>query len=633
LSELQELLSQAEALDKEIEKQLRARKRRRKKRVRAVRENERFSKFDPDLLDLFFSNKSTLLLPRRTGEYYYVVPKFHDISVGYLLFSTDTYNVFAVSKYDRYLGELPASLRELLEFGKILPLKVFDGVMLTGEEHQAEALDKYGKYLSKREGKDKIRVRPEMQFDLIAALIEDGILPFIPTPVEPTDRIKSVWKKQVHEIDRRRNMKFFQDAFKRFLDTGAIGVFWGMGVGKTALGLEALATVKVGDLPNLVVSGRSATLRKQWRESLELIEPAAPVEIVTYQGYDKVKDMEFGLVIFDEAHNLPAKTFSRFSTLRAKYRIGLSATPYREDGRSKLIFALTGFPVGLNWQVLYDLDLIKKPQVTVWICDDYKQKKQKIADLLKYKEKTLIYCFDLELGHDLSKTFDIPFVYGDTKVSDRLDIIRQSLVTVVSSIGKEGLSFRKIKRTITYNFFKGSRQEETQFLGRLLHGQEDDAHHDILMTEEEDATFGKRVLGIEDKGIRVQYTRVDGSAYVRSRQSYTPKTRPSTRKHSRPRQRHRPEPKPKPEFKLLKGLDDRDDFDKDYEKMILIVLRSEYAKDGIEVSTIKAILKFHNIKFTYRKLRDRVTSLYKSRKISGILRDTKRFYYVGDKQE
>ena len=46
----------------------------------------------------------------------------------------------------------------------------------------------------------------------------------------------------------------------------------------------------------------------------------------------------FKLLIFDECHHFPANTYSRLAFLDADYRLGLSGSPYREDGRSELIY-------------------------------------------------------------------------------------------------------------------------------------------------------------------------------------------------------------------------------------------------------------------------------------------------------
>src|SRR5215203_5825997 len=62
----------------------------------------------------------------------------------------------------------------------------------------------------------------------------------------------------------------------------------------------------------------------------------------------------FKLLIFDECHHFPANTYSRLAFLDAQYRIGLSGSPYREDGRSELIYILSGVPYGSDWDRLFE---------------------------------------------------------------------------------------------------------------------------------------------------------------------------------------------------------------------------------------------------------------------------------------
>jgi DNA excision repair protein ERCC-3 len=248
-------------------------------------------------------------------------------------------------------------------------------------------------------------------------------------------------------------------------------------------------------------------LREQWLEKLKWIVQASNTEVHTYSSYEKLRNIEWGLVIFDECHHLPANTFSKLATLKAEYRIGLSATPYREDGRTDYIFALTGYPLGLDWKVLIDLGLIKTPKITLMLCMDYNAKKKKVQEMLQDPIKTLIYSFGIDEGEKLSKFLEIPFVHGDTPVKERLNIIKTSITTIISSAGREGLSVPDIKRTITYNFLFGSRQEESQFFGRLLHGSEEGEHY-ILMTDEEYENYGKRIYGIEEKGFKIRMVRI-----------------------------------------------------------------------------------------------------------------------------
>jgi hypothetical protein len=404
-----------------------------------------------------------------------------------------------------------------------------------------------------------------------------------------------------------------------------------MGVGKTIFGLEVLSKVRVEKRANLVISGSSAALREQWKENLELIDLAANVEVHTYQSWHKVKDRQWGVVIFDECHHLPAETFSRLSTIDAEYRIGLSATPYREDRRTDYIFALTGFPVGLDWRVLIELGLIKEPEITLFLSSTYRQKREKLAELVQEPEKTLIYCFSIDMGKSLSRDFGIPFVHGSTPVKDRLEVIKNSQITIISSAGREGLSIHDIERTISYNFLFGSRQEETQFFGRLLHG-EAEGRHIVMMTDDEYEKYGKRLYGIQEKGFKIKVSRIGGRVPRLPRIS-------SQRRERRPAPRvptARPRPirddSPRVETSDFPLFDERDPFSK---KMILRILSSEFAKNqgGLLIGDIRRVLDHSHIKYaSYGKLKDFIRRLYQSREISGRREGKKRRYFIMEAQ-
>jgi DNA excision repair protein ERCC-3 len=624
---LNDLLQQHEELVEQIEAGLQKKKREIQRKKTEIEEIEMFSHYDSELVDAFFK-KPYEILPRGNEEWYLIVPKFFDLNVGYLTKSSDSYNVFIVNKYADYLGAVPSDFKQVFKFKPKIPLKMFDGMLLTGDEHQDTAWERYKGFLVRREGTDKIRVKAGKQFQLIANLISDGILPFIPKPVEKSHLVASDWKAEIDEIDRRRNMSFFKEAFKKFLQTGAVGIYWAMGVGKTIFGLEALSRVVVEGRQNLIVSGASAALREQWKNQLKLIEPAAKVVVQTYQSWHKVKGKKWGLVIFDEAHHLPAETFSKLSTIDAEYRIGLSATPYREDKRTDFIFALTGFPVGLDWRVLIELGLIREPEITLFLCATYRQKRQKLAELLGDPQKTLIYCFSLDIGRSLAKEFEVPFVHGSTPVKDRLQIIKSSQTTIISSAGKEGLSIQDIERTISYNFLFGSRQEETQFFGRLLHG-ESEGRHIIMMTDDEYEKYGKRIYGIQEKGFKIRVSRVGGGSSTIRTPSRTPVKR-SPRRVSSPAS---PPPSIVKEQNVLDTsefplLDERDSLS---ENMILFVLSSNFAKknSGLLLGDIRAVLDHNHIKYgDYQKLRSLVRGMYDKRDLSGRREGTRRRYFI-----
>ena len=74
-------------------------------------------------------------------------------------------------------------------------------------------------------------------------------------------------------------------------------------------------------------------------------------------------------------------------------------------------------------------------------------------------------------------------------------------VCFLSRVGDQGLSL-DIPRVIEYDFFKGSRRQEIQRMGRVMH-REEKGQHIILMTYDEYETFRKRVDVLEQKGLRV----------------------------------------------------------------------------------------------------------------------------------
>ena len=145
---------------------------------------------------------------------------------------------------------------------------------------------------------------------------------------------------------------------------------------------------------------------------------------------EKVKNRKENKVLYDievaDNHNFFAN----------KVLTHNSGSPFREDQRENYIFALTGFPIGISWDSLIEEGIIEAPDVILYILSDYKAKESKLAELLQQEKKTIVFCDKINLGKSLSKKFEIPFVYGQTK--DRLEIINKSDVTVVSRVGDEG---------------------------------------------------------------------------------------------------------------------------------------------------------------------------------------------------
>jgi DNA excision repair protein ERCC-3 len=464
-----------------------------KQKLVDLSESMRLTQLESSEFAGFLEEPYAIVPSGKQEEWFVVVPKFVRMNLGWLDFTTPTYNVFRINKFANWLGDIPMDIQKRFKFKPKLPLKVYDGMVLTGPEHQEEAWGRYSEFLTRREGSDKLRIKQGQEFRLIAKLIDDGILPFIPRPIAEEDLRVPVIKFEMRDYQKA--------AWEKFKETGAVGIYWAFSAGKTFFGMYAAAAIKG---PKLVVVP-TVTLVEQWKERFRsYTQIASEVDVVTYRAFEKCRNRKFSLVIYDESHHLPANMFSKLATLDTKYRIGLSGTPYREDGRTDYIFALTGFPIGLSWETLIELGIIEEPDIRIFIFGHQKDKEAKLRELLGVQRKTIIFCDSINTGQRLSRELELPFVYGSTR--NRMEIIRESETTIVSRVGDEGLSIPDIERVIEFDFLFGSRRQEGQRMGRLFHGK-GKGEHVVLMTEEEYDAYSKRLFSLYEKGFKVEVIR------------------------------------------------------------------------------------------------------------------------------
>ena len=171
-----------------------------------------------------------------------------------------------------------------------------------------------------------------------------------------------------HDIDLATDgwaLRHYQEkAVSNFLDGGSGVVVLPCGAGKTLVGAGAMAATKTDTLI-LVTNTVSA---RQWRDELLKRTSLTPDEIGEYSGATKeikpvtiatyqiltakrggefahlalLDALDWGLVIYDEVHLLPAPVFKLTAELQARRRLGLTATLVREDGRESDVFSLIG---------------------------------------------------------------------------------------------------------------------------------------------------------------------------------------------------------------------------------------------------------------------------------------------------
>ncbi len=514
LDDVNKQISEARNKLGEIVKILEQRKKELQSLIMQYAEENNWSRFNPDFL-LNFVEEPYVIEPSRIGkdgkviEWHVYVPKMVKFQVGRLERATHSYNIFSVTQYMHHFAEIPAELSD--RFPKLdVELKVVDGLLITDDKETDSVFNKYRQYLYKKEGLGKLKIKKGSEWEIIAKILEDGGLPFSPCAVNPDDmRPRSVNGFAGHEDWAVRDYQI--EADQKFMEYGAIGVYWPFGCGKSQYGLDLIDRCKGYKL--IIVSGNS--LKEQWIERLQLLQPNRRAEcfIVNYQSQREIDELirkckEFTLVVFDEVHHLPAKTFMRLSTIPCKYRLGLTGSPYREDGHINYIMALTGYPMGLAWSKFIANKLITMAQVQVHVVKKERYKLSLLDDLLKRDlGKTMIFCDSLDLGDAIAKKYGYEWVHGATK--KRIDTIRNNEKIVISRVGDEGLSIPELDTIIEVDFLGGSRMQALQRIGRLAHrlveADQEPAVHHILMTEEELEKYGKRLLAYYDKGYKVDY--------------------------------------------------------------------------------------------------------------------------------
>jgi len=174
--------------------------------------------------------------------------------------------------------------------------------------------------------------------------------------------------------------EYQRDWVERFLDAGS-GILVGPpGSGKTVAAMAIAA--EIGGETLILVPSRE--LAAQWREELlarTTLSPdqvgeyhggektVRPITIATYHvaGMDRHRQLfdsrEWGLLLMDECHHIPAPVFRRSADLQSRHRLGLTATPVREGDDEADIYTLIGPPIGTDWDALFDAGYVAEPEI------------------------------------------------------------------------------------------------------------------------------------------------------------------------------------------------------------------------------------------------------------------------------
>ncbi|MCG7446413.1 DNA repair helicase XPB [Corynebacterium sp. ACRPO] len=387
-----------------------------------------------------------------------------------------------------------------------------------------------GKLLGARIDENSIAVPPSERGRLKQALLKAGW---------PAEDLAGYVDGESHPIalnqDGWQLRDYQQYATEAFWSGGSGVVVLPCGAGKTIVGAAAMAKAESTTL--ILVTNTVAG--RQWRDELlrrttltenEIGEYSGekkeikPITIATYQvvtrktkgeyrALELFDSRDWGLIIYDEVHLLPAPVFRMTSDLQSRRRLGLTATLVREDGREGDVFSLIG-PKRYDapWkelemagyiataeciEVRVDMDAEERMlYATAQPRDRYRIAAQAAAKLhavdkilARHPQQALIIGGYVDQLKELGAHLDAPVIDGSTSTAKRERLFQQFRdgtlpVLVVSKVANFSIDLPEAALAIQVSGTFGSRQEEAQRLGRLLRPKEEEALFYSLVTRD-----------------------------------------------------------------------------------------------------------------------------------------------------
>jgi DNA excision repair protein ERCC-3 len=356
-----------------------------------------------------------------------------------------------------------------------------------------------------------------------------------------------------------------REAAESFWHGGSGVVVLPCGAGKTLVGAAAMAEAKATTLI-LVTNTVSA---RQWKDELvrrtsltadEIgeysgsVKEVRPVTIATYQvmttkrgGVYKHLELldarDWGLIVYDEVHLLPAPIFRMTANLQARRRLGLTATLVREDGREGDVFSLIGPKrydapwkdiEAQGWIAPADcvevrVSMTSSERMAYATADPDERyrlasctpSKTRVAELLAEKhagEPTLVIGQYIDQLDELATYLDAPVIKGETPVKERQRLFEafrtgEINLLVVSKVANFSIDLPEAAVAIQVSGSFGSRQEEAQRLGRLLRPKSDGRtarFYAVVARDSVDADFAQnRQRFLAEQGYAYRITDAD----------------------------------------------------------------------------------------------------------------------------
>jgi DNA excision repair protein ERCC-3 len=362
---------------------------------------------------------------------------------------------------------------------------------------------------------DSVAVHPSERGNLKQALLKLGW---------PAEDFAGYVDGEAHAIaldeDGWELRAYQREAAESFWHGGSGVVVLPCGAGKTIVGAAAMAQAQATTLI-LVTNTVSA---RQWKDELirrtsltadEIgeysgsVKEVRPVTIATYQvlttrrkgvytHLELLDARDWGLIVYDEVHLLPAPIFRMTANLQARRRIGLTATLVREDGREGEVFSLIGPKrydapwkdiEAQGWIAPADCVEVRvtlpegqrlayataEPEERYRLASCTHKKIDVVRQLVDQHstQPTLVIGQYIDQLDELAEMLDAPVIKGETPVKERqrlFDAFRSGEISllVVSKVANFSIDLPSAEVAIQVSGSFGSRQEEAQRLGRLL---------------------------------------------------------------------------------------------------------------------------------------------------------------------
>ncbi len=425
---------------------------------------------------------------------------------------------------------------------------------------------KVQKYLTGEVDGQYLRVDPEARGALKHVLIQLGY---------PVEDLAGYVQGDPLDVDLRNEMVSGGEFGLRDYQQEAVGAFWAggsvyggsgvvvlpCGAGKTVVAIGAMDAVK----SHTLILTTNVTALRQWRD--EILDKSTVTEdqigeysghtkeikdvtITTYQilTYRKKKDAPFehfdlfneknwGLIVYDEVHLLPAPVFRAVANLQSRRRLGLTATLVREDGCEEEVFSLIGpKKYDVPWRVLEKRGFIASAscvEIRIPFKDDDLRLEYAVAELRDKhriastnpakvdavkellekheKDQVLIIGQYLDQLDALSEMANAPIITGRTPQKEREKLYekfrtKEAKVLVVSKVANFAVDLPDANVAIQVSGTFGSRQEEAQRLGRVLRpkkGSNEAKFYSVVTRDSVEQDYAnKRQLFLTEQGYR-----------------------------------------------------------------------------------------------------------------------------------